>query len=82
MKQQIARVLNRNIISNDTMLSVVQIMCFGLSIVAFALTSQKLSRLDLTEAQLFFGVLLSVIVSLLFIVLGLLLPLSKTVKSA
>ena len=82
MKQQITQILNRNIVADNTLLSLLQIMCFLLSIVALVLSFWKLSRLDLTESQLFFGVLLSLITPLLFIVLGLLLPLARTVKNA
>ena len=82
MKQQIAQVLNRNIVADNTLLSLLQSICFVLSIAALALSFWKLSRLDLTESQLFFGILLSSITPLLFIVIGLLLPFARTVKNA
>ena len=42
----------------------------------------KLGRLDLSEAQFFFGVLLSLCASLLFIVLGLLLSVAMAEKQS
>ena len=82
MKQQIAQILNRNIVADHTLMGLVQILCFVGGIVAFGLSFWKLSRLELTEVQLFFGVLLSTITPLLFIVIGLLVPLATTVKNA
>jgi len=42
----------------------------------------KLTRLELTESQLFFGVLLSFVTPLLLVVIGLLLPMCSAIKKA
>ncbi len=81
MKHQIAQILNRKIVADDTAAKVVQILCFAVSIFVLALSLWKLSRLELTEAQVFFGVLLSGITPMLMIILGLLLPIAIRPKN-
>lgn len=56
--------------------------CFVAGVLVGALSFWKLTRLDLTEAQLFFGVLLSFVTPLLFIIIGLQLPAWRAVKKA
>ena len=51
--------------------------CFAVALFVLGLSFWKLTQLELSEAQLFFGVLLSLSVPLLFIIAGLLLPLGK-----
>jgi len=54
--------------------------CFVAAVLVLALSLWKLARLDLTEAQLFFGVLLSLATPLLLIVIGLLLSIPKAAR--
>jgi hypothetical protein len=82
MKLQTARILNRNIVADDTLIRFVQFMSFVASIFVLSLSLWKLSRLDLNEFQLFFGVLLSLITLLLLVVIGFLLPMARTVEKA
>ena len=82
MKQQLARVMNRPIVADATMAKLVQILSFAAAISVLTLSLWKLTRLDLTEAQLFFGVLLSVITPLLLVILGCLIPLAIARKNA
>ena len=72
--RQIIQLLNRNIIANVTWMRFVQIACFVASVVVLALSAWNLSRLELTVAQIIFGILLSSLTSLVFIGIGLLLP--------
>ncbi len=58
-----------------------QFSCFTTSAVILLLSFWKLAQLELSEAQLFFGILLASCVSLLFIVIGLLLPLTLNHKN-
>lgn len=51
-----------------------QVACFVVGALVLMLSFWKLLRLELSEAQLFFGVLLSLCAPLLFVVVGLLLP--------
>jgi len=82
MKHQITQILNRHIVADDTVARFVQILCFVVSIFVLTLSLWKLSRLDLTESQIFFGVLLSVITPMLFILLGVLMPIAIAPKNA
>jgi len=51
-----------------------QLGCFVAGVLVLAVSFWKLTRLDLSEPQLLFGVLLSLCAPLLLIVVGLLLP--------
>ncbi len=82
MKHQIIQILNLHLVADNTVAKLVQILCFVVSIFVLTLSLWKLARLDLTEAQLFFGVLLSSLMPLLFIVLGILMPLAIAPKNA
>jgi len=52
-------------------------VCFLASLVILLVSLWELARLNLTEAQLFFGLLLSLSVPLLLLVVGLILPLAR-----
>ncbi len=82
MKHPIIQVLNRHIVADHIVVRLVQILLFVAGISTLMLSLWKLSRLDLTEAQLFFGVLLSPITPMLFIILGVLFPMAITPKDA
>ena len=81
MKHQIVQILNLHLVADNTVAKFVQILCFAVSIFVLTLSLWKLACLDLTEAQLFFGVLLSSIMPILLIVLGILMPLAIAPKS-
>jgi hypothetical protein len=52
-------------------------VCFLASVLILMVSLWELARLDLTEVQLFFGLLLSLAVPLLLLVVGLILPLAQ-----
>lgn len=58
------------------------VACFVAGVLVLVLSFWKLTRLELTEAQLFLGVLISLVVPLLLIVIGLLLPICSAAKRA
>ena len=64
----------RTISSDDFDMNLGQGVCYVASIVVLAVSFWKLTQLDLSEAQLFFGLLLSFCTPLLLIIIGLLLP--------
>ena len=57
-----------------------QVACFAAGVLVLALSFWKLTRLELTEAQLFLGVLLSLAVPLLCILIGLVLPMTTATR--
>ncbi len=59
-----------------------QVASFVAAVLVLTLSFWKLTRLELTEAELFFGVLLCFTMPLLLIVIGLLLPNSTATKAA
>jgi hypothetical protein len=59
-----------------------QVASFVAGALVLVLSLGKLTRLELTEEQLFFGVLISLVVPLLLVVIGLLLPISTAAKRA
>ena len=74
MRDQIKRFMSRRTTSEAFDIRFAQVACFVAAVLVLALSIWKLTRLDLTETQLFFGVLLSLFVPLLCVVVGLLLP--------
>lgn len=74
MKHQIAQILHRNIVSDATVATLVQSLCIVMGVVLLFLPVWTLSALDLTKAQMIFGVLLSLNTAMLFIGFGVLLP--------
>ena len=73
-KRQIIQLLNRNIVANLTLMRFVQITCYIASVVVLALSIWNLTHSDLSGAQIILGMLLSSLGPLLFIGIGLLLP--------
>jgi hypothetical protein len=59
-----------------------QVACFAAGCSFLPSAFWKLTRLELTEAQLFFGVLLSLAVPLLCILIGLVLPMTIATKKS
>ena len=82
MRQQITESLNYKVTNDAFDMRLAQVACFVAGLLVLALSFWKLTRLDLTEAQLFLGILLSFAMPLLFIVISLLLPLSRATKKA
>ena len=76
MKNTIMRLQNYRITSDRFDIRLGQSACFLAGVLVLVLSFWKLTRLELNEAQLFFGVLLSLCVPLLFIAVGLLLPIT------
>ncbi|OGT96000.1 MAG: hypothetical protein A3I79_08965 [Gemmatimonadetes bacterium RIFCSPLOWO2_02_FULL_71_11] len=74
MKATMTGFFGRRISSDafDTRLG--QVVCFVASGLFLVVSMWKLAQLDLTEVQLFFGVLLSFCVPLLLLIVGLVLP--------
>lgn len=82
MSQPITELLNCKITNHAFDMRLAQAACFVAGLLVLALSFWKLTRFDLTEAQLFFGMLLSFVMPLILIVIGLLLPLSSAGKKA
>ncbi len=80
MKQHLAESLSYKITKDAFDRRLGQVVCFAAAVLVLALSIWKLTHLDLTEAQLFFGVLLSFVMPLLLIAIGLLLPISTAIK--
>ena len=80
MNHWIAQLLARRLTNDGFDLKLAQVAYFGAGVLVLALSMWKLTRFDLTEAQLFFGVLLSFITPLLLVVIGLLLPIAKAAR--
>ena len=76
MKQQIAKIMGYRITNDSFDMNLARVASFVAAVFVMALSLGKLTRLELTEEQLFFGLLLSVITPLLMIIVGLLLPIS------
>lgn len=80
MKQQIAKIMGSQITSDSFDLNFIRVAFFAAAIFVMTLSFWKLSRLELTEAELFFGVLLSLITPLLLAVVGIIFPLAMPSK--
>lgn len=80
MSQPITALLTYKITNHAFDTRLAQAACFVAGLLVLALSFWKLTRLDLPEAQLFFGILLSFVMPLILIAIGLLLPLSSTSK--
>lgn len=74
-KRQIIQLLKRNVVAKVTMMRVVQIACYFASVAVLALSIVYLALSELTGAQILFGLLLSSLGPLLFLGMGLVLPL-------
>lgn len=80
MKLQITQTLNRKIADDETVANLLRILSVVTSLFVLTLSLWKLTRMELTEPQLFFGVLLAPITPILLLVLGLLLPMAIAPK--
>jgi len=80
LKHQVAEWLTRRITKDSFDRKLGQIVCFIAAIPVFALSMWKLTRLHLGEAEFFLGTLLTIALTLLFIILGVLLPIASAVQ--
>ena len=76
MEHPITQFFGRKISNEVFDLKLGQVVSFVTGILLFALSIMKLTKLDLSETELYFGVLLSLTVFFLCIIMGLLLPMS------
>ena len=74
-KRQIIRLLNRNVIANVTMMKMVQVSCYLSSVLVLGWSIWNLTHSDLTGTQIVFGLLTSTLGPLVFLGIGVLLPL-------
>jgi len=78
MKDTITRFFGRTISSDAFDRRLGQVFCFVAGALMLVVSMWKLTRLDLSEAQFFFGLLLSLCVPLLLVIVGLVLPIATT----
>ena len=79
--QIVKRLLAFRVSSNRLDGRIGQFTCYAVGFLIFVFGILKLTRMELTEAQLFFGVLLIVILWPLWVGLGLLLELTQAIKA-
>lgn len=75
MKDLTLKLFGRKVTQSTLDTRLAQGACFAAALLVLVMSFWKLTQLELDEAQLFFGVLLSLTVPLLFIILGVLLSL-------
>ena len=80
MKNQLLSFLNRKIVSDRTGHALAQVLICAATLFVGALSLRKLVSLDLTEAQLFFGILLCAILTMLMFLIALVIPLASCVQ--
>jgi uncharacterized membrane protein len=78
MKDTITRFFGHTISSDAFDRRLGQVVCFVAGVLMLVVSMWKLTRLDLSEAQFFFGLLLSLCVPLLLVIVGLVLPIVTT----
>jgi hypothetical protein len=74
MMTDMLRLLNRSLTSTSFDAKAAQTACWACSLIVMVTGILKLTRLQLTEAELFFGILLVMAVTILGIIAGLLMP--------
>lgn len=74
-KRQIIQLLNRNLIANVTMMKAVQISCYLASVLVLAWSIWNLTHSELTVTQITCGLLTSSLGPVVFLGIGVLLPL-------
>jgi len=75
----VIRLFTRNLTSTGFDAKMAKMACWICSAVVMVAGILKLARLQLTESELFFGILLVLAVAILFIILGLLMPIVEYV---
>jgi hypothetical protein len=78
MKDTITRFFTHKITGDAFDMRLGQVVCFVAGFVALVVSMRKLTRLDLSEAQFFFGLQLSFCVPLLLFIAGLVLPVATS----
>ena len=78
MKEMITLYSGHKITRNALDIRLGQAVCFVGGLLMLAVSMRKLTHLELSEAQFFFGVLLSLCVPLLLFIVGMLLPVAIT----
>lgn len=73
-KRQILKVLNRDIVRDVSLATVLQIACFVMSVAVLTLGFWNLILFEPTAIQAVLGIVLSSLTSLVFIGIGLVLP--------
>jgi len=76
MKDTLTGGFGRTITTNAFDMKLGQAVCYVASVILLFVSWWKMTRLDLSEAQLFFGLLLSFSTPLLLVIVGLLLPIA------
>ncbi len=74
MNNIMTRFFGRTVSSDAFDIKLGQSVCFVGSVVMLAVSMWELTQLELSEAELFFGMLLSLCVPLLLVIAGLVLP--------
>lgn len=78
---KLIRSMSRPLTSSEFDAKAGQVVCWLTSGAALVLGFLKLTRLETTETELFFGVLLLIAVALLGILIGLVLPIANSRRS-
>lgn len=73
-------ILNVQLLSTATYRKVCQTGCFGAALIILVMSFWKMTQFELTEAQLFFAVLASLVVPFLAVIAGLMLPVSALAR--
>ena len=81
MNHSITQFLGRKLSNDEFDLKLARVTCFGAGALVLVFSMWEVLRLDLTEVQVFFGVLLSLVVPLLCMIMGLLLPIAAIVRN-
>ena len=81
-KRQIIQLLNRNVVASVTMMRVLQIACYIASVLVLVVSVWILIRSELTAAQIVVGLLVSSLGPLIFVGIGLLLPVVTETEDA
>lgn len=76
MKNRIVKLATLRLTSGAFDTRVAQYVCWIFALLMLVITMRKISSLELTEAQLLFGILLAFVCPMLAVILGLLIPLS------
>ena len=80
--RSIGSVFGTRLISEVTLCRVAQHVTFGVALLTLVLGLWKLARLEMTEAQLFLGVLLVLTLTMVEVLAGLVLPLTARRKES
>tara|TARA_R100000750_G_C2302092_1_gene79237 strand:- start:22 stop:288 length:267 start_codon:yes stop_codon:yes gene_type:complete len=71
---KLIKLFTRKLSSSQVDVQIGQIVCWVFAIIVMLIGINKISRMDLSEAQLIFGILLVMILTLQMIIAGMILP--------